>query len=168
MIRITAQYIVVTDNGSQYTSFEFSEFTKSNEIKHSFLAPHHPATNGAAENFVHTFKDKVTKIIKSGKSLECAIALFLFDYRALEHCKTGRSSAYLMYKRERRTRFDLLRPEVGETVVNKRTAQIIGKRGKRNVNFQVGEVVLVYDFSVRNENVSKVQSLINYLQQRFA
>lgn len=83
---------LVTDNGTQYTSLEFKEFLKSNGVKHSFSAPHHPATNGAAENFVETFKDKITKIVKSGKTLEYAIDLFLFDYRAItEHCTTGRS-----------------------------------------------------------------------------
>ncbi|XP_011858560.1 PREDICTED: uncharacterized protein K02A2.6-like, partial [Vollenhovia emeryi] len=129
---------LVTDNGRQYSSLEFKEFTKCNGIKHSFSAPHHPATNGAAENFVQTFKDKVTKIMKSGRNLEEAIDIFLFDYRATEHCTTGRSPAYLAYKHELRTRFDLLRPDVGETVDKKQTAQIIGKRGKRKVDFRVG------------------------------
>lgn len=58
-------------------------FVKTAELG-SFTAPHHPATNGAAENFVETFKNKVDKIVKSRKSLECAVNLFLFDYRATE------------------------------------------------------------------------------------
>lgn len=111
----------MTDNGTQYTSLEFQQFCKNNNIKQSFTAPHHPATNGAAENFVETFKDKVDKIVKSGKSLDYAINLFLFDYRSTEHCTTGRTPAYMTYKRELRTRFDVVRS-------NKRTEGTIVKR----------------------------------------
>lgn len=45
---------LVTDNGTQYTSNEFQDFVNRNGIKHSFTAPHHSATNGAAENFVES------------------------------------------------------------------------------------------------------------------
>lgn len=52
---------LVTDNGPQYTGIEMREFLKQNGVNQSFSPPHHPATNGAAENFVGTFKDKVEK-----------------------------------------------------------------------------------------------------------
>lgn len=77
LVRFGLPRHLVSDNGTQYTSIEFQEFCKINGIKHSFTAPHHPATNGAAENFVETFKDKVDKIVKSGKSLDYAINLCL-------------------------------------------------------------------------------------------
>lgn len=63
----------------------FREFLKENGVRQSFSAPHHPATNGAAENFVATFKDKVTKIMKGRKSLEEAVNLFLFTVPLLCH-----------------------------------------------------------------------------------
>ncbi|XP_024946954.1 uncharacterized protein K02A2.6-like [Cephus cinctus] len=109
----------VTDGGPQFRSAEFQNFLLNNGVKHSFSPPYHPATNGAAENFVQTFKDKVSKIVKAGKTLETAINMFLFDYRSIEHCTTKRTPAYLMYKREIRTRFDLLKPSVTETVAQK-------------------------------------------------
>lgn len=92
--------LVVTDCGTQYTSEEFKSFLSRNDVKQSFSPPHHPATNGAAENFIGTFKDKVDKIIKSGRDLNYAINLFLHNYRSREHCTTGRSPTWLMYKRE--------------------------------------------------------------------
>ncbi|XP_014217296.1 uncharacterized protein LOC106645854, partial [Copidosoma floridanum] len=49
---------IVSDNGPQFRSLEFREFLKRNGVKQSFSPPYHPATNGAAENFVKTFKDK--------------------------------------------------------------------------------------------------------------
>lgn len=142
---------LVTDNGTQYTSNEFQEFVNRNGIKHSFTAPHHPATNGAAENFVGTFKDKVDKIVKSGKSLDYAVNLFLFDYRTSEHCTTGRTPAYMVYKRELRTRFDLLKPDVHSDVSDKQLAQVVAKGSNRNVEFRVGDTVMVDNFSVRND-----------------
>ncbi|XP_011688809.1 PREDICTED: uncharacterized protein K02A2.6-like [Wasmannia auropunctata] len=142
---------LVTDNGTQYTSNEFRDFVNRNGIKHSFTAPYHPATNGAAENFVETFKDKVDKIVKSGKPLDYAVNLFLFDYRTSEHCTTGRTPAYMVYKRELRTRFDLLKPDVNSDVSDKQLAQVIAKNGSRSVELQIGETVMVNDYSTRND-----------------
>lgn len=116
LVRFGLPKHVVTDNGTQFTSKEFGDFCTSNGIKQSFTALHHPATNGAAENFVETFKNKVDKIMQSGKSLDYVVNLFLFDYRSIEYCTTGRSPAFMMYKREIRTRFDLIKPSVADHV----------------------------------------------------
>jgi len=47
---------LVTDNGPQFTSEEFALFAKQNVIKHIRTSPYLPASNGAAERFVQTFK----------------------------------------------------------------------------------------------------------------
>ena len=47
---------LVFDNGPQFVSDEFVQFTKKNGIKHICCAPYHPSSNGAAERFVQTFK----------------------------------------------------------------------------------------------------------------
>ena len=44
--------VLVTDNGPQFTSIEFSNFLSSNCIAHLTSAPYHLATNGLAENMV--------------------------------------------------------------------------------------------------------------------
>lgn len=147
----------VTDGGPQFKSVEFQNFLKNNGVKHSFSPPYHPATNGAAENFVQTFKDKVDKIVKGGKSLEKAINMFLFDYRSIEHCTTKRSPAYLVYKKEIRTRFDLLRPNVSETVAEKQREQILARSGNRKVELSPGDQVMMDDFSVRTDKRSSGQ-----------
>lgn len=107
---------IVSDNGPQYTSAEFSEFLKNLGVRHTFTAVKHPMTNGAAENFVKTLKRKLKILLKMGESVQVAIDKILFDYRSMKHCTTGESLAKLMLGRELRTRFDLLRQNVGEKV----------------------------------------------------
>jgi len=137
---------MVVDNGPQLKSDEFLSFLKRNRIKFSFSPPYHPATNGAAENFVKTFKDKVDKIVSDGKSLEYAINLFLFDYRSTEHLTTGKTPSSLMYNREIRTRFDLLRSSVVSMVERKQFNQKMYKRANREREFFEGERVYVKDY----------------------
>ena len=99
---------IVTDDGSQFSSKEFGDLLKHNGVTYPFSPPYHPAMNGAAENFVGTFKDKVSKIVQGRVKVDTAINQFLFDYRSTPHCTTNKSPANLLYKQELKTRFDLL------------------------------------------------------------
>ena len=47
---------VVSDNGPQFTASEFAIFLGKNAVKNIRSAPYHPSSNGAAEQFVQTFK----------------------------------------------------------------------------------------------------------------
>ncbi|XP_029156062.1 uncharacterized protein K02A2.6-like [Nylanderia fulva] len=141
----------VTDGGPQFRSEEFHEFLTRNGVKHTYSPPYHPATNGAAENFIQTFKDKVHKIIKGGERLDTAVYMFLFDYRSIEHCTTRRSPAFLMYNRELRTRFDLLKPNVLSAVDDRQRAQIVGRKGGRQIDLQVDDDVLINEYGRNTE-----------------
>ena len=46
---------LVSDNGPQFIASEFAMFLRKNRVKHVRSAPYHPASNGAAEQFVQTF-----------------------------------------------------------------------------------------------------------------
>lgn len=53
--------LVVSDNGTVFTSTEFKQYMQLNGIRHSTAAPYHPATNGLAERAVQTFNHSSRK-----------------------------------------------------------------------------------------------------------
>lgn len=136
---------IVTDNGSQFTSFEFREFCTRNGIKHTTSPPYHPATNGAAENAVKTFKTSIYKALRDTKnsmlSLNTIVSRYLFSYRNTPHWVTGETPSKLMFGRKLKSRLDFLYPEKNKTQ---------NSVGKRDVVFVENELVFVRDY--RNPN----------------
>lgn len=51
--------VLVTDNGSPFSSTEFYSFMRQNGVNHMFTPPYHPQSNGAAKNCVSVFKDTI-------------------------------------------------------------------------------------------------------------
>ena len=60
--------VVVTDNGPQFSSAEFSVFARMWNFDHVTSSPHHPQSNGKAENAVKTVKRLFKKCKDSGQS----------------------------------------------------------------------------------------------------
>ena len=52
---------LVSDNGPQFSSYEFKKFTKNYGIVHTTTSPYHPQANGQVERTVQTVKDLVRK-----------------------------------------------------------------------------------------------------------
>ncbi|GFW01489.1 retrovirus-related Pol polyprotein from transposon 17.6 [Trichonephila clavipes] len=48
--------VLVSDNGSQFTSYEFQRFMHKNGVRHKTSAPFKPSSNGQAERYVATLK----------------------------------------------------------------------------------------------------------------
>ena len=105
--------VIVTDNGTSFTSKEFQMFVTQNGISHLRSAPYHPATNGLAERAVQTFKEGMRKM--SGP-LETRLAKFLFHYRITPQTSTGVSPAQMLFGRPLRSRLDLVFPDVGTRI----------------------------------------------------
>lgn len=146
--------ILVSDNGRQFTSAEFQHFLKSNGIKHILTAPGHPATNGQAENFVKTLKKSLYASLNNGKEHNFDVILnkFLFDYRITKHCITNESPAKLLFGRELKSRFSLLKPPLTtEVIKGSQQNSIETYKGKRNKNFNVGEEVFIRDYRDPNK-----------------
>ena len=113
--------IIVSDNGSAFTSSEFEMFTKQNGIRHLKTAPHHPSTNGLAERAVQVFKRGMKK---SGPGeLKTKLARFLLHYRTTPHATTGTTPAELLMGRSPRTHLDMLRPNISARVEGKQLSQ---------------------------------------------
>ncbi|XP_014777021.1 uncharacterized protein LOC106873987 [Octopus bimaculoides] len=71
-------HTLVTDNAPTFTSEEFQSWSKERGITHLTGAPYHPATNGAAERLVQTFKQALRK---SSLPPTRALQEFLMQYR---------------------------------------------------------------------------------------
>ena len=120
--------IVVSDNGTVFTSDEFETFMISNGIRHIKSAPYHPSTNGLADRAIQTLKGNLKKS-KTGP-LETRISRFLFKYRTTPHTTTGISPAELLMGRQLRSHcrfFTLIlqyRPESLTSSRNRKTIMI--------------------------------------------
>ena len=137
---------VVSNNGPQFTSQEFATFLRSNGVMHIRTAPYHPSSNGAVERLVQTFKQAMKAGERNGLALQHQLQSFLMTYRSTPLATTGLSPAFLFLGRPIRTRFDLLRPNVGERVVAAQAKQKSQHDEKRSLReFAVGARVMVRD-----------------------
>ena len=67
---------LISDNGPQYGSFEFREFSKRLNIEHVTSRPSYARSNGQSERSVQTVKNSLIKMLSDGKTLaETLIAL---------------------------------------------------------------------------------------------
>ena len=88
--------ILRSDNGTQFTSAEMTEFTSSYGIQHITSSPYFPRSNGMAERFVRTAK----QLLKKSNDLNSA--LLLYHATPLPFC--NRSPSELLMGRRIRTK----------------------------------------------------------------
>ena len=129
--------MIVTDNGSSFTSKEFQSFMMENGIIHKRSSPYHPATN---ERAVQTFKYGIKKL--SGP-LELRLLKFRFKYRITPHSSTGVSPAELVFGLTLRSRLDLIYPDIGR----KMNQQKVINHGRHLRTFQPDDKVYFRNFS---------------------
>lgn len=102
--------VIVSDRGVQFTSEQFQTFLKKNGITQKLGAPYHPATNGQAERFVQTFKDKLKAIKCEKRNVQYELHKILMAYRRTVHPATGKSPSMLVFGRQIKSRLDLMIP----------------------------------------------------------
>lgn len=102
--------ILVSDHGTQFTSNEFQQYLKVNGIRHKMGAPYHPATNGLAERMVGTMKQKLKSMNCSPSEYEKEVCKFLLTYRKTIHPTSGQSPSMAVFKRQIRSRLDIMIP----------------------------------------------------------
>ena len=136
---------LVSDNGPQFVSNEFSQFMRLNDIKHSLVAPYHPRSNGQAERFVQTFKQYFKA--EGVQNIKQNLARFLFSYRTTPNSTTGHTPAELFLNRRPKIRLDLLKPDLGRKIESKQNNQKSTQDAhSKDRNFQVNETVVVQNF----------------------
>ncbi|XP_055542935.1 uncharacterized protein K02A2.6-like [Wyeomyia smithii] len=149
---------VVSDNGTQFTAGKFQSFLMANGIRHCPTAPGHPATNGAAENFVKTFKASLKKTLLEKRSKN-PYEVWVWEYRKTPHCSSKISPAAAMLGRELITNFDRLIPcksQVSDSAALRKNLQRaqakqrVYHKGIRSNSFQRGDNVLVRDYTDPN------------------
>jgi transposase InsO family protein len=121
-------HTLVTDNATTFQSQEFKAWCKDHGIVHLTGAPYHPATNGAAERLVQTFKQAMRK---SNLPPKKALNEFLIQYRRTP-AGSGYSPSELLNGRQIRSKIDTLRPSPAHV------AQ--GKQAKEATKSQIREV----------------------------
>ena len=129
--------VIISDNGSFFTSEEFTFFVKINGIKHIKSAPYQPATNGCAERAVRTFKTTMKKL-KDIESMSDRLQMSLFQYGITPQSIAGKSPAELFMSRKINNRLDIIKPDADSSEVSypriNRSFEIDKKAWVRNFN----------------------------------
>ncbi|GFT69499.1 uncharacterized protein K02A2.6 [Trichonephila clavipes] len=73
--------VLVSDNGSQFTSYEFQRFMHKNGVRHKTSAPFKPSSNGQAERYVATLKQSLRAMHKYEGTIQQKLSTFLMQYR---------------------------------------------------------------------------------------
>nr|CAX83705.1 Gag-Pol polyprotein [Schistosoma japonicum] len=141
--------VLVTDNGTQFTSSIFSQFCGKFGVKHVRAPPYHPQSNGQAERFVDTFKRALLKAKGEGKIKEI-LDDFLLIYRTTPNPSAPNhlSPAEIMFGRKVKTTLDAIKPkQIDKGRRNRKMeTQFNRHHGTRRRVFQINQKVYVRDF----------------------
>ena len=106
--------VLVSDNGTSFTSEEFAVFVCSKGNKHLMSVPYYPASNGLADRAIQTLKNALRND-PGVASLETQISCFLLSYRITHHSTTGVPPAELLMGRRPRSLLNL-HPDISDRV----------------------------------------------------
>ena len=120
---------IVTDNAPTFTSEEFQEWCKQRGITHLTGAPYHPATNGAAERLVQSFKQSVKKSQRPPRE---AVQDFLMQYRRTP-LDQGLSPSELLNGRQIRTMLDAMVPSPAHVAQGKQDKKASREQAKEKL-----------------------------------
>ena len=125
-------HTLVTDNAITFMSQEFQAWYKQRGIVHLTGAPYHPATNGAAERLIQSFKQALRKSSLPPKE---ALQEFLMQYRRIPFA-SGLSPSELLNGRRIRTKIDTLVPSIPHLLQGRQSRQ-----ASKHSNAEDSEVV---------------------------
>ena len=132
-------HTIVTDNATCFLSEEFQAWCRERGIVHLTGAPYHPATNGAAERLIQTFKQSLKK---SSLAPREALQEFLMQYRRTP-LDSGYSPSELLNGRQIRSKLDALLPSPAHTAQG-RQAKAATKSQSEETTQTVSKVTHLY------------------------
>ena len=143
---------LVTDNATAFTSDEFQSWCKERGTMHLIGAPYHPATNGAAERLVQTFKQALKK---SDQPPRQALQEFLIHYRRTP-TSNGFSPSEMLNGTQIRTKIDTLLPSPAHIAQGKQAKEATKSQQKEDVapvtpSFKLGDTVYALYFGPRRD-----------------
>ena len=145
-------HTLVSDNASAFMSNEFQSWCKDKGITHLTGAPYHPATNGAAERLVQTFKQALRK---SNLPPRRPLQEVLMQYRRTPN-SSGYSPSELLNSRQIRTKIDTLIPSPAHQAQGKQAKEATKSQQAEQVakllkSFAVGDPVYALYFGPRRD-----------------
>ena len=136
--------VLVSDNGTAFTSAEFHEIVNKNGIRHISTAPYHPGSNGLAERAVQTLKEGMKK---GASDIKNRLSRFLFCYRSTPNSTTAHIAELLMGRRPR-THLDLMKPDITTRVIHNHMRQKANHdNSSKKRDLGANQPVFVYNFS---------------------
>ncbi|GFV37052.1 uncharacterized protein K02A2.6 [Trichonephila clavipes] len=102
--------VLVSDNGSQFTSYEFQRFMHKNGVRHKTSAPFKPSSNGQAERYVATLKQSLRAMHKYEGTIQQKLSTFLMQYRKAPNDKLRRDNFEF-----RDRKFDVAVPDLSQS-----------------------------------------------------
>jgi len=98
---------IVSDNGTVFSSYEFSQFAKKLGIQHSFTSVYRPSSNAVVERFHGSLKSKLNRMLADpAVNIDDAVSQALFDIRSSPNSSTGITPFEAFYGRKIRCRSD--------------------------------------------------------------
>ena len=109
---------VISDNGPQFCSHEYTTFAKEWDFTHVTSSPYHSQSNGKAESAVKIAKSLLKKARQEGTDIHLAI----LNWRNTPTKNSGYSPSQKLHSRRTRTTIpttnELLQPEVAKSVAD--------------------------------------------------
>ncbi|XP_064475712.1 uncharacterized protein K02A2.6-like [Ornithodoros turicata] len=134
---------IVSDNGAAFTSQEFQEFMKRNQIRHVRVAPYHPSSNGQVERMVQETKQVLKRLGKG--DLTTKLSRFLLSQHTLPHSTTGKSPAEMLMGRRLHTVLDRLHPDM-LTEMKDKQEKLMQSGNQRLRSFHLGDAVFIRNY----------------------
>lgn len=99
--------VLVSDNGTQFTSVEFAQLCAEFRILHLRTPPGHPQSNGQAERMVRTLKSSIDTSQSSQLETELNKFVYAYNYTPSDAVLDHKSPAEIFFGRKLRTPLDI-------------------------------------------------------------